>query len=145
MSIPICIDVEKPVSQKLIVHVAEGVTDALVYAHKQIIHRDIKPANILMDHEDMIKVLDFGTAKFHEDINVSHQGDLLLTATNTVLGTVHFFSPEQARGDKAGRASDIYSLGATLYYLASDEYPRNEGEYLRHNPQSIMHNILFFL
>ncbi|MFC1582652.1 serine/threonine protein kinase [Planctomycetota bacterium] len=135
-------EAETPISQKLIVHVAEGVTDALVYAHKKIIHRDIKPANILMDQEDMIKVLDFGTAKFHEDIDVSHQGDLLLTATNTVLGTVHFFSPEQARGEKVGKPSDIYSLGATLYYLASGEYPRNETGCIRNNPQSIMHNIL---
>ncbi len=135
-------EIEKPVSQKLIVHVAEGVTDALVYAHKKIVHRDIKPANILMDHEDMIKVLDFGTAKFNEDMHVAHQGDMLMTATNTVLGTVHFFSPEQARGDKVGKASDIYSLGASLYYLASGEYPRNESGYLRNNPQSIMHNIL---
>ncbi|MBI4612842.1 MAG: protein kinase [Planctomycetes bacterium] len=91
---------------RLVAQAAAGVGAA----HRQgILHRDIKPANLLVDAEDRVKVSDFGLAS---EANL-HQ----MTRTDTVLGTPHYMSPEQARGDwdSVGPASDVYSLGAVLY------------------------------
>ncbi len=89
------------------------VADALGYAHDQgIVHRDIKPANLLFDTKDNAWVFDFGLARAADDPTITQSGDL--------LGTVRYMSPEQAsgRGKLDGR-SDVYSLGVTLYELAT--------------------------
>ncbi len=86
--------------------------DALAYAHEQgIIHRDIKPANLLLDPRGELWVADFGMA----DV----QGDVGVTLTGDMPGTLRYMSPEQARGKRAlvDRRTDLYSLGATLYEL----------------------------
>ena len=72
---------------------------------KNVIHRDIKPANLMLNTERTIKVMDFGLARLTEGGHASRTG--------TILGTPHFMSPEQARGDPVDHRSDIYSLGAT--------------------------------
>jgi WD40 repeat protein len=87
------------------------VADALEYAHRHgIVHRDIKPSNLMIDHAGVAWVMDFGLAK--------SDGSDALTETGDVLGTLRYMSPEQLAG-RAEARSDIYSLGMTLYELAT--------------------------
>ena len=96
------------------------IVSAIELAHQnRIIHRDIKPQNILIDREGNVKITDFGIA-----IALSETS---LTQTNTLLGSVHYLSPEQARGGMATIRSDIYALGIVLYELLVGEVPF-EGE-----------------
>jgi serine/threonine protein kinase len=93
------------------------VADAIDYAHsKGVIHRDIKPANILIDPKGDPKITDFGLARIDE-------GDSILTRTGLILGTPSFMPPEQASGKvrDIGPASDVYSIGATLYCLITGQ------------------------
>jgi hypothetical protein len=85
-------------------------------ASRGIVHRDIKPSNLLRSAEGTVKVADFGLAK---DLAI----ELNLTAQDVVLGTPWYVSPEQASGKPVGVASDLYSLGATLYHLLSGHPP----------------------
>lgn len=85
------------------------IADALDYAHARgTLHRDIKPANLIVDHQGVVWVADFGLARALEDSAVSHSGDL--------VGTLAYMAPEQLQG-QADHRSDIYSLGLTLYEL----------------------------
>src|SRR5690606_38476996 len=89
---------------------------AIQHAHaNNIIHRDIKPQNILMDHYGNVKVTDFGIA-----VALSATA---LTQTNSILGSVHYLSPEQARGGMATKKSDIYSLGIVFFELLTGRLP----------------------
>jgi serine/threonine-protein kinase len=92
------------------------VADALDYAHKQnVVHRDIKPANIMYDFEsDSTKVTDFGIARITDSSK---------TKTGMVLGTPSFMSPEQLAGKKIEGASDLFSLGVSLYQMACGKLP----------------------
>ena len=92
------------------------VADALAYAHEQkIVHRDIKPANIIYNPETGdVKITDFGIAKIVDDS---------VTRTGSVMGSPLYMSPEQLKGQKVTGASDIYSLGVTLYKLVTGETP----------------------
>jgi serine/threonine protein kinase len=95
------------------------VASAVEYAHQRgVIHRDLKPANVLLDNAGRVRVTDFGLAKRTTD-------ETGLTGTGQLLGTPSFMSPEQVTGDpeKIGPASDVYSLGATLYALATGRPP----------------------
>ncbi|MGH2694454.1 MAG: Stk1 family PASTA domain-containing Ser/Thr kinase [Actinomycetota bacterium] len=92
------------------------VCDALAHAHAAgVVHRDIKPANIIVGDDDRVKVTDFGIARAVHDVT--------LTATGSVLGTVHYISPEQASGDKIGPQADLYSLGIVLYEMLTGSLP----------------------
>lgn len=98
------------------IDIMKQLTDAIAHAHMNgLIHRDIKPQNILMDHYGNVKVTDFGIA-----IALSATS---LTQTNSILGSVHYLSPEQARGGTATKKSDIYSLGILFYELLTAELP----------------------
>jgi len=100
----------------LVLQMARG----LKHAHDQgVIHRDVKPDNIIVTPAGVAKLLDLGLAKNLEDTKASFR-----TVTGAALGTPHYISPEQARGDKDvdGR-SDIYSLGATFYHLITGQVP----------------------
>ncbi len=103
--------------------VARQLVDALDAAHeKGIVHRDLKPANIKITSEGVVKVLDFGLAKATEDglapsaaASLSPTVTAGLTRVGTLLGTVAYMSPEQARGLSAGRNADIWAFGCVLY------------------------------
>jgi serine/threonine-protein kinase len=92
------------------------LAEAVAYLHERdILHRDLKPANILLDERDEPKIADFGLAKQTDDGS--------LTARDVIVGTVIYMAPEQARGQGAGRAADIYALGAILYELLAGRPP----------------------
>ncbi|WP_332648070.1 Stk1 family PASTA domain-containing Ser/Thr kinase [Lysinibacillus sp. 54212] len=105
-----------PLSPARSVHIMKQLTSAIAHAHENgIIHRDIKPQNILVDDDGNVKITDFGIAT---TLNATSY-----TQTNSVMGTVHYLSPEQARGGIATNKSDIYSLGIVLYELLTGELP----------------------
>ncbi len=96
------------------VRIAIGVASALEAAHRRgIVHRDVKPGNILIDHD--VKVTDFGIARAVAEAS--------MTVTGTTLGSVHYFSPEQARGDEVTGQSDVYALGIVLYEMLTGRRP----------------------
>ncbi|MCL6593421.1 MAG: Stk1 family PASTA domain-containing Ser/Thr kinase, partial [Alicyclobacillus sp.] len=107
-----------PLPVKEAVDIAMQVCDALQHAHNHgIIHRDIKPHNILLTQSGQVKVADFGIARANTGNTITHpQGD-------SVLGSVHYFSPEQARGAATDVKSDIYSLGVVLYEMLTGRLP----------------------
>ncbi len=96
--------------------VAIQIANGLVHAHEnKIVHRDIKPQNILITSKGEVKVTDFGIAR------ASNKNTK--TANTSTLGSVHYFSPEQARGGFVDHKSDIYSLGITMFEMATGEVP----------------------
>lgn len=108
-----------------VVDIMKQITSAIHHAHEHnIIHRDIKPQNILIDQNGQVKVTDFGIA-----IALSSTA---LTQTNSILGSVHYLSPEQARGGLATKKSDIYSLGIVFFELLTGRLP-----FSGHSPVSI--------
>ena len=103
------------------VQIAIRILSALRHAHEAgVIHRDIKPQNILVDKQGYIKVSDFGIARMVG----THTSD---GEKDGVMGSVHYFSPEQARGETATFASDLYSVGCVLYEMLTGRVPF-EGE-----------------
>lgn len=102
------------------VRIAVQVGMALEHAHQnEIVHCDIKPHNILMTLDGRAKVADFGLARAVSSTTITY--------TESVIGSVHYFSPEQASGERAGKKSDIYALGIVLYEMTTGKLPF-EGE-----------------
>jgi len=100
--------------------------NGLAHAHENgLIHRDIKPANLLLDKKGMVKILDLGLARFHDD---SGAASLTAAHNETVLGTADYLSPEQAlNSHNVDARTDIYSLGCTAYFLLTGHPPFPDG------------------
>ena len=109
-----------PLGQGKLMSIAIQICDALDHAHSnQIVHRDIKPHNILITSTGKVKVTDFGIARAVTEATVKYTGGF--------MGSVHYLSPEQAKGDITDYKSDIYSAGVVLYEMATGHVPY-EGE-----------------
>lgn len=106
-----------PMDYRQAIEITRQVASALSMAHRNnIIHRDVKPHNIMMTRDGMAKLTDFGIAKAVSD-------STLVTETSRIIGSVHYFSPEQARGAYVDERSDIYSLGIVLYEMLTGQVP----------------------
>ena len=110
-----------PLTPAQVVSIGKQCSDVLIAAHQEgVIHRDLKPDNIMITpgprDRFVVKVLDFGIAKITDD-------EMAMTETGAIFGTPEFMSPEQARGDGAEPRSDLYALGAILYYALTGKLP----------------------
>jgi len=115
------VDRQGAIDAELAVEVLIGVASALKVATEAgITHRDIKPENIMQSASGIIKVTDFGLARFCADVDVTG-GDL--TQVGLTMGTPRYMSPEQVRGKRVDVRSDLYSLGVTMYHLLSGRPP----------------------
>lgn len=97
-------------------HIVLQITRGLSKAHEHgVIHRDIKPANVIITHEGVAKIVDFGLARFVDDTRITHTG--------VAVGTLQYMSPEQVRGKQIDHRTDIWSVGVLLYEMVSGHLP----------------------
>ena len=110
------IQTQYPIPYDRIVDIMQQILSAVSLAHQhRIIHRDLKPQNILIDESGTVKITDFGIAVALSETSI--------TQTNSMLGSVHYLSPEQARGSMATNQSDIYAIGIILYEMLTGKVP----------------------
>ncbi|MFN0244808.1 MAG: FHA domain-containing serine/threonine-protein kinase [Planctomycetota bacterium] len=118
---------ERELDWREVLHVLRDAASGLVYAEARgIVHRDIKPANLMQNHVGATKIADLGLAT-HAELSAPPDKSGEKPSEKKVLGTPHFMSPEQVRGERVDRRSDVYSLGASAYRLLSGKTPF-EGE-----------------
>jgi serine/threonine protein kinase len=123
----------KPLSSDDAACLALEIAEAVAYVHKKgFLHRDLKPQNVLLDAQGRLRITDFGVAK-------TMQADLSLTRTGDLLGTPSYMSPEQAEGRRQdiGPATDIYGLGAILYFLLTGRPP-----FMGSNPRETIRQVV---
>lgn len=114
------IEQEAPLPIPVAVRIGIQILDALEHAHQsKVVHRDIKPHNILVTRAGRVKVTDFGIARAVSTNTLTHTG--------SIIGSAHYFSPEQAKGGFTGEKSDLYSTGIVLYEMLTGKVPF-EGE-----------------
>lgn len=110
------IQTQYPIAYDKVVDIMDQILSAMSLAHHhRIIHRDLKPQNILINEEGVVKITDFGIAIALSETSI--------TQTNSMLGSVHYLSPEQARGSMATNQSDIYAMGIILYEMITGRVP----------------------
>ncbi len=113
------------VSAQAVVYIMRQMASALSYAHgKKVVHRDIKTANTMWTAERQVKIMDFGLAKLMEEVR---------NATTMISGTPFYMSPEQTLGRDVDHRTDIYSLGVTIFELATGELPFQKGNVPYHH------------
>ena len=106
---------------KILIDICNGLN----VAHSEnVVHRDIKPANILVDKNDVVKIVDFGLAA------ASLQGDSRITKSGILVGTPTYMAPEQVRGRKIDTRTDIYSLGIVMYEIFTGKPPYKEKDHM---------------
>ncbi len=112
----------RPLEAAEFLNIARQIAAGVTAAHGEgIVHRDLKSANIILEPSGQVKILDFGLAKaLHRDITISVD-----STTGHVFGTLHYVSPEQARGQPADERSDLFSLGILFYQMATGQLPFN--------------------
>ncbi|ONI37799.1 hypothetical protein AN639_09310 [Candidatus Epulonipiscium fishelsonii] len=116
---------EAPLSENQAINYIIQILSGLKHAHKkQIIHRDIKPQNILVTSDEILKVTDFGIARA-----MSSDGSTII-ANNNAIGSVHYFSPEQARGGYVNETSDLYACGIVLFEMLTNNLPFEADSYI---------------
>ncbi|MFE1288402.1 tetratricopeptide repeat protein [Streptomyces sp. NPDC058751] len=114
-----------PLAVDDVVDIADQVTAALAYTHRQsVVHRDLKPANIMRLTDGTVKICDFGIARLGHDIGFTSR----LTSTGVAMGTPHYMSPEQISGAEVDQRSDLYSFGCVLYEIATGAPPFDLGD-----------------
>ena len=120
-----------PLPQQQVAKIGLGVLDALTASHAAgILHRDVKPANVLLTTDGRVLLTDFGIAV--------QESDLTMTASGVLIGSPEFVAPERARGESTNGASDLFSLGATLYFAAEGRSP-----FVRDTAVGVLTAILF--
>jgi serine/threonine protein kinase len=108
---------EGPMPQARVLVLARAIAEALAYLHgRGIVHRDLKPANILLTKDDVVKVADFGLARFVA-------AGQTLTSEGMMVGTPHFLAPEILKFQRAVPASDVYAMGVMLYQALTGDFP----------------------
>jgi serine/threonine-protein kinase len=118
-----------PLPEREVIVLAKGVVAGLAAAHAAgVVHRDIKPANLMFDSRGTLKIVDFGIA------HLAHMAATRLTATNTIIGSASYLSPEQVQGRRADQRSDLYALGCVMTTMLTGR-PPFEGEH----PWAVMH------
>lgn len=129
------------------IHYAVQIADALAKAHAAgIVHRDLKPGNIMITEDGLVKVLDFGLAKFNplvagpetEEIDSPTGPEYTLTMPGAVTGTPAYQSPEQARGEKVDARSDVFALGIVMFEMFTRQLP-----FAGTNTVAFLHNLHF--
>ncbi|MEG1828677.1 MAG: Stk1 family PASTA domain-containing Ser/Thr kinase [Cellulosilyticaceae bacterium] len=131
---------EGPLEEKMVLEYGIQMLNAIGHAHKkQIIHRDIKPQNILVTQDKVLKVTDFGIARAVDSSTI--------VTTGNAIGSVHYFSPEQAKGKYVNETSDLYSCGIVLFELATKRLPFEADSHvsiaLKHINEEIPHPSTF--
>lgn len=112
------IQAKGPLSSEITLKIAAQIASALEAAHKaHVVHRDIKPQNIILNQNLVAKVADFGIAK------VANTTSATITSFGKTMGSVHYFSPEHAKGGYTDAKSDLYSLGVVMYEMATGKLP----------------------